>query len=107
MYIGSNKLLVDQSMAADFTSDTIVIMSKEGYAIHAVFTGSPVGELVVQASINNSDWNDIPATLYSVTAAGDVLWNITQANYTYARLKYTKTSGTGTLNAFVSTREED
>ena len=102
----SNTLLTNQSMAASFTSDAIPLIVKDGYSVHAVYVGSPVGNLILQASINGQDWNDIEASSSNISTAGDILFNVTEANYIYARLKYTFSSGTGTLNAYYSTREE-
>ena len=101
----SNRLITSADMSATFQSDEINLVQKGGFSIHAIFTGSPVGSLYIAVSINNSDWIVLADSAQAISAAGDVFWNVDSAKYKLARLHYTATSGTGTLNAFFSTKE--
>lgn len=81
------------------------------YSIQLAFTGSPVGSFVLQASNDPGQpdgglspqatgvthWTTIADTSASVSAAGDIMWNIENAGYTWVRVAYTADSGTGSL----------
>lgn len=81
-------------------------------SLQAVYTGAPVGTLKVQVSADNVqpsqtanptanvvNWTDYTGSSVAISAAGNTLYNMTFAGYRWARLVYTKTSGTGTINA--------
>lgn len=101
----SNRLIEDADMASSFVSEHITLAQRGGFSIHAVFTGSPVGSLYISVSINAIDWTLLPNSTQSISAAGDVFYNVKDVTFLMARLHYTATSGTGTLDAFVSTKE--
>lgn len=82
------------------------------YSVTAVFTGAPVGTLILQIAnddvpappggaanmaVNVVDWCDYTGTSVAVTAAGKFTWNVWPAGYRWVRVSYTKTSGTGSL----------
>ena len=85
-------------------------------SIQAVYTGAPVGTLILEVSndiikinptVANQSANVVTWTTYtgssvSVSAAGDFVWNLTDIGYRWLRMKYTKTSGTGSLTAVFS-----
>jgi hypothetical protein len=80
-------------------------------SIHAIWTGSPVGTLIVQISGDMvadqslvTNWSDFSGSSIAINGASDVMYNMPNAGYRWARLKYTKTSGTGTLNAILSAK---
>jgi len=101
----SNRLIEDADMASSFVSEHITLSQRIGFSIHAVFTGSPVGSMYISVSINAIDWMLLPDSTEAITAAGDVFYNVCDVKYLMARLHYTATSGTGTLDAFVNTKE--
>lgn len=105
MAFASNKLLEDGDMAATITTDSVSLAEKTQYALHAVFTGSPVGTLTVETSIDGTTYDTLADSSTAVSAAGSQMFNIIAAGYLWARLKYTRTSGTGTLNVFASVKE--
>lgn len=102
----SNTLISNADMSASFYSDSIQLTKKISYSMHAIFTGAPVGSLYIAISIDGIDWTVLPNSTTAISAAGDVFFNITQVGYLYARLHYAFTSGTGTLNAYYSTKGE-
>ena len=85
-------------------------------SIQAVMTGSPVGVLTLEVSndivkinpavanqgANVVTWTTYTGSAVSVSASGDFLWNLSEIGYRWLRLKYTKTSGTGSLTAVMS-----
>lgn len=97
-------LLTGASMGADFQSDPINVAAYIGISLQAIYTGSPVGELVIQASgsvtnraadIDPSSWIDIGND--PVASAGTSLFNIRTPFYKWLRIIYRRTSGTGTV----------
>lgn len=83
-------------------------------SIQAVYTGSPVGTLKLQISNDIvsappgggtnlaslvTNWSDYTGSSLSISAAGDFTYNLLDIGYRWLRLVYTKSSGTGTINA--------
>lgn len=84
--------------SATLTSDEILLEHMGVVAIQAVYTGSPVGALKLQASVGGTVWTDVANSSVAVTAAGDTMWNVTDVGYSKIRVAYTRTSGTGALS---------
>ena len=101
----THKLIENANMGSSFESNTIPLPRRSGYAIHAVFTGSPVGSLYVSVSIDGVNWSVLKDSPQSIAEAGDIFFNVRETNYLYAKLNYDFTSGTGVLNAFYSAKE--
>jgi hypothetical protein len=97
--------------AANFTSDGFYLGHILNLAAHVVFTGSPVGALKVQVSCDignpnspfpHSDdtvvnWVDLAGASASISGAGSVLINLADAGYSWIRVVYTHTSGSGSI----------
>lgn len=99
------------------TSDPIRVDQIYGYAIQAVYTGTPVGTLSLQAScdapgrttqVSNggpdsvTNWSTVTNSSTAVSGAGSFMWNVIGGFYNYVRLVYTNTSSTGVLTAKIS-----
>lgn len=78
MRIRTNKLINAVSMThpITITSATINLESMIGYAIQAIYTGTPAGTIKLQASIDGVTWSDISGTAQVIAAAGSFLWNM-------------------------------
>ncbi len=84
----------------------------EGYSICASWDGG-VGTLELEASnnafldnVNNNEnpsatWVTITGSSVAISGAGTQFWNVSDVYYRAFRIKYTSTSGTGTLTAYV------
>lgn len=106
-------IVTDGSMGASINSNAVLMDQESGIAIQAVWTGTPVGNFTIESSCDVGQIN--PSTgqpsgisnwVYyngsTVAAGGDVgklIWNIEPIAVKWVRLVYTRTSGTGTLNA--------
>lgn len=101
----SNKLIEDGDMSASFMSEHIQLAHRGGFAIQAVFTGAPVGSVYVSVSIDGTFWVLLPDSTVAVTEAGDITYNVADSKYLMARLHWARSSGSGTMNASVSTKE--
>lgn len=107
-------LIVDGDLSGDLTSNAVHIQYIDNVSIQFVFTGNAVGDFAVEASldhteqqgyvVNAGNWVALPLSPAPVAAgvAGDISIDINQLSAPYIRLTYTSTSGTGTVQAYVS-----
>lgn len=97
------KIITDADMSSSITSSPSVDMSRtDGYAVYAKWTGAPVGDIKLQASVDNVNFVDIIDSDSPVNGPGDIMWEVTTAFYDKFRVVYTRTSGTGVLNAQIN-----
>lgn len=102
------------SMAASITSDVTIIQKLSFVSYQVVFTGTPTGTFSVEVSndysINADGSVDNAGNWSAVTLTGSPVASGSSGNgfidldgiSAYAvRLKYTRTSGSGTLNAVI------
>lgn len=108
------QLVTDGDMSANITSSVQQLDQAIGYCIQAVFTtnGTLAGTFKLQGSVNHNEvpygftpvtgtWTDITNSSYTISAAGDYMWDVQQPGYRWVRLVYTKAmSDTGVLNAY-------
>lgn len=101
-------LVTAQSMGASFNSQAIDASAAPLASIQGVWAGggSPVGQFKVQVSNDQVDtgaavtnWSDYPGSTIAIATDGDIIYNIANLGYRWARLVYTRTSGTATVNA--------
>ena len=103
--------------SATLTSSVVEIRNQDNVGIQLSWTGTPVGTFAVQISINHAqdasgnvtvagDW--VTLTLSpSIAAAGtpdSAIIDLNQMSASYIRVVYTRTSGTGTLNAYITAK---
>jgi len=103
-----------QSLAASANLAAVGIEFVAGYSVAASWTdtGSLAGTLTLQACNNpftdnvnmtpdpNALWVDITGSAIAVSGVGTQFWNVDAANYSAYRVKWTRTTGTGTLTAY-------
>lgn len=117
MRVKNEDLLDDSgpvSLGASVNLKAVWLGHIANYAIQLVFTGSPNGNFQLQASndpgsidsasasqqvTNISNWTTISDSAFTVTTAGDVMWDVQNAGYNWVRVIYTRTSGTGTITS--------
>lgn len=77
-------------------------------SVQVIATGAPVGVVKIQASNDNTspltlnnvtNWTDISSATVAVGASGSFLIPKLEVCYSYVRVVYTKTSGTGAITA--------
>lgn len=96
-----------------FQSQPQLLKQIYGYAIQAVWTGTPSGVLKLQASCDPSssnivladvvptNWSDVSLTPITISSAGNYLWNVQGCMYNWVRLAYVDNSG-GTSTAVLT-----
>lgn len=105
------------SMGSNITSSAIEVKNQDNVGLQLVWTGAPVGVFSVQISLNHKEdlegnivvagtWATLPLSP-SIAAAGsadNAYIDINQTSAQYIRLVYTRTSGTGTLDAYIDAK---
>ena len=92
------------TLNANINSAAISLYQMAGYAIQVVITGTPTGTLKLQASNDPyistlptdtlpTNWTDVTGSTFSVSAAGNVMWNVAPSVYNWVRVVYTDGSG--------------
>jgi hypothetical protein len=92
------------STAANITSSVIDISDISGYAVHLFWTGSTDGVIKVEGS-NEGLLGTNFVMINSVNtgaSAGSAMLQEDIANFTFIRVTYTRTAGSGLLSAIVS-----
>jgi hypothetical protein len=96
-----------QSMGASFVTSGIDLSQ----ALHASFQGvwsgggAPNGTFTVEVSNDNvadpadvTNWTTYGGSSISITSDGDLGYSVPSVGYRFARVRYVRTSGTGTFN---------
>lgn len=100
----NNHIITNGNMAGSLASSTIDISNAMGYCVYAVWSGAPVGNIIIQASLDGVVFKDVSTTAAG-GAAGSVFSNNDGIHYPFVKVIYTFTSGTGTLNVNLSAKK--
>lgn len=111
------KIIDAASMGASVTSTLAFVQYQDNVGIQLNWTGTPTGTFTVQVSVDHAQdtlgnvtvaGNWVTLTLSaSITAAGsaDTAYiDLNQLSAPWARVVYTRTSGTGTLNGYITAK---
>lgn len=105
---GLNPAAVSGSMGASITGPTTTIDVVDQVCFQVAWTSSnAVGIISVQGSVDNVTFYDLtfsPALTQPNSNDGGYLINLGLIPFPYVRLKYTRTSGTGTMTASMSVK---
>lgn len=105
LFVINQKVFNAQSMTSTATSETLDIAETIGFCVHAIWTGTPVGNLTYEGS--NDSINFVVLTTQAAGgAAGQWLSNAEHQHFRYLRVKYTATSSTGSLTCYVSAKRD-
>lgn len=84
------------------------------FSIQLFFTGTPGGSFTLQASNDPgqidqagqavqyagvTNWTTVADSAFTVSAAGDVMWDVQNTGYNWVRVVWTQTSGSGSLTS--------
>lgn len=91
-------------MSGDLASQAVSMTFMDNVGIQAIWTGAPTGVLAVQVSMDpdNLGWQTVPfspAPDQPAGSSGSDWYEVNQSPAAFVRFTYTRTSGTGTLNA--------
>jgi len=97
----NNPVIANQAMTSTITSQLIDLSNVLGWCVDAEWTGAPVGNVIIYGGNNPKNLHQISSTAAS-GASGNLLSNNDGIHYNYLQVVYSFTSGTGTLNVWVS-----
>ena len=98
-----NRLIVTNGdMTGNITSSVIDLSQTDGYAIFAQWTGTPVGTIKIQVSVDGTNFVDLANSQMNVSGAGNVMWEVITAMYDKVQVVYTAGSSTGTLDVQIN-----
>jgi hypothetical protein len=99
-------LFTDQSLAGNVTSNSISTQYVNNIGIHLHWIGTPEGIFYVDASNNSTDWFDLNIEPVPTAGGIEANWGISIVDlpYAYLRVRYIRSSGTGSASAFVMLR---
>ena len=110
-------ILKDVSMGANITSAVVGIPYLDNIAVQLNFTGTPTGTFEIQVSLDYDQDNQqnilnagtwVPMTLSpSPIANGSsdkIVIELNQLGSPWLRIVYNRTSGSGTLNAYITAK---
>lgn len=113
MRVFNETLATAVPLNADYASPFVPLKSIFMYSVTFIVAGTPTGTVVIQAS-NDPETNDtqpstnrpthwatIANSQFTLTTAGNSMWNVHDVAYNYVRLLYTDASG-GTSTATAS-----
>lgn len=90
-----------QSLGASFSTAPKTMDAKvSGYSVQLIYTGAPVGTFSLECSNDGANWDTVPDTTVAISAAGTTLYNVAAVFYKFARIKFVRTSGTGSMDAY-------
>lgn len=95
-------IITNGSMATDLTSNTITCKYLDNISIQINFTGSPNGSFAVDVSNDNVNFINLNLSPAVTTSSSPIGIDINQTGFAYLRVRYVRSSGTGTLNVIVT-----
>ncbi len=101
LFILNKQLFTNTVMTSTLTSEIVDLAETLGYAIHAIWTGTPTGTLSIQGSNDGVNFVQIDSIATGGTA-GQHLLNVEKHHDRYVKIVYTFSSSTGVLNLYIS-----
>ena len=101
-------VIVAGDMSGDVTQATPTnIQYADNVSVQLNFTGTPTGTFEIQGSLDQSNWVPLVFSTSPVAsgASGQILLDMNQLSFPYIRVFYDRTSGSGTLDAYISWKE--
>jgi len=92
--------------AVNQTSVGVNIGDQKEYSVQVDFSsGTLNGTLTLEASNTNVNYVTISGTSQAIASGASHVYNVSGASYKYYRVKWTATSGTGTMTAVAILKE--
>lgn len=104
-FVFNENIITTGSMASSITSTSYDVSEVNNVAVQAVWSSgsTPVGTTTLEASLDDTNYTEITDSSLAVSGnSGSNFYNIQDPGYRYLRLKYNRTSGSGTLNVKIS-----
>lgn len=99
------KMVDAGDMSSDVTSEVVNVEYMDNVGIQAVYSGSPVGDLKIEVSQDETNWDELTSVTVNISAAGSSTINLNQVPFAYIRVFYDSTSGSGSLTVTLTAKE--
>lgn len=101
-----NHLVDGGDMSGNVTGTIADCRNMEFITFQCIYSGtsSPVGTITVEATLDGTNWTELALSTINVTADGTDLVDLYNINYQGIRIKYNRSSGTGTINIWYKGR---
>lgn len=100
-----DQLIVDGDMSSSITSDSTNILNTDRVGYQILFTGTPTGTFSVEVSNDEVTWAELTlSTAITANGSGDNAFIDCESAAKFIRLKYTSTSGSGTLQVHITAK---
>lgn len=100
------ELLSAANAAVNQTSIGVDLGDAQGYSVEVAFSsGTLNGTLTLEASVGGTNYATITGSSQAIASGATHIYNITDAEYPYVRLKWVASSGTGTVTALHAIKE--
>lgn len=122
MLLGNKTVASGLSMGSTVHTQGVNIDAYSGVSFQAVWTGagSPVGNFTLEVSNDNvlpvesggdeaanvTHWTTVGGSSTAISGDGDLSYNLSQTHYRWARVTYTRTGGTDSLNVEAAFKKE-
>ena len=105
-FVTNFKVIEAQDMTNPITSLPSRTAAQDNLAYQIIYTGTPSGTFLVEATLNGTDWTALAfaSPITTNTAPSGSLININQSPYSQIRIRYVPTSGTGTLTVIYASK---
>lgn len=107
-FIKPYPILNAQSLGASFDSVATSIQQLDRVGISITTTGTPTGTVSIQGSVDKIKWFDMTFDTAIAPLAGspnDYFFDIEATALSWIRIDYARTSGTGTMSAYITAKE--
>lgn len=113
IHVSNSAIVTNGNMTTTINSIPTNIDAVISYSVQAVMTGSPTGTIILQASLDVitdststiTNWTPITDSEVNINSAGTYMVNYEFPSYSWVRLVYTPSGGSGTLNARLNTKK--
>lgn len=102
-FLAPYSVITSGALSGALTSSVTDIRYLDNISVQLSASGNPTGTLNVQASLDKVSW--VTFTSASLTAPDVVVFDLHDLSFPYIRTTYTRTGGSGTLDALVSGKQ--
>jgi hypothetical protein len=107
MPIMFNEKVIAGTVNGAVVTYTHQLPDRHAFSVQATWTGTPItGQLKLQASLNGTDFIDMTDSLTTFDAAGQVLWDISKANYKYLKIWCESLTGDVTFGVWLTLKRD-
>lgn len=98
----NERIINAATVGAATQSASIDVSEVVNLSLHVIYSGTLSGSASIQGSNDNVNFADVTSTAVISSGAGNVMINIPNIGFRYARANINYTSGSATVSAYMS-----